>query len=162
MIATTPRSVVCRKSRPAPCAISSAACVAATSMNPLRPAASAASFRACSSGSSGRGNGILSIITSEQLFPGTSTPCHRVNVPNRHVFSCLANLSTSAPMLSSPWHSTLNGRRRRNDSVACSAARRDENSPRVRPPAAMMSSYISDRVFSCSPSRPGNGTWRGT
>ena len=62
--ATTPRSVMVRNSRPEPWASSSAACVAATDMNPLPPRAATARCRAEASGSSGRGNGILSITTA--------------------------------------------------------------------------------------------------
>ena len=45
-------------------------------MKPLPPARSAARDRADISGSSGRGNGIRSMITSWQVSPGTSRPCH--------------------------------------------------------------------------------------
>ena len=69
-----PRSAVVRISRPAPCASSSAAWVAATCMKPLPPAWSAARCRADISGSSGRGNGIRSMITSWQVSPGHVEP----------------------------------------------------------------------------------------
>lgn len=62
--ATTPRSPVARTSRPAPWAISSAACVAATAMKPFPPCSSTDFCRALISGSSGRGKGIRSITTS--------------------------------------------------------------------------------------------------
>ena len=47
------------------------------------PAWSAARWRALISGSSGRGNGMRSMITSWQVSPGTSSPCHSPSVPNR-------------------------------------------------------------------------------
>ena len=61
-------------------------------MKPLPPALSAACCRALISGSSGRGNGIRSMITSWQVSPGTSRPCHRLSVPNRQVCGSLDEL----------------------------------------------------------------------
>ncbi len=131
-------------------------------MKPLRPASLAASERADNSGSSGRGNGIRSMTTSDNAGPGTSTPCHRVKVPNRHEFSEAANFSTRLPMASSPWHITSKGRRLRISSAAASAPRREENRPNVRPPAALISSAISSMTFGSVPSRPGLGRCRAT
>jgi para-nitrobenzyl esterase len=102
--ATTPRSSTDRSSRPAPWASSRAACEADTSMNPLPPRASAARVLADESGSSGRGNGIRSMITSRSDGPGTSTPCQSESVPNRQVGSSSANSLTSCMVESSPWH----------------------------------------------------------
>lgn len=71
-----------------------------------------------------------SINTNDSDGPGTSTPCHSTGVDSRS----------------------------RIASAAARAARIDENRPRVRPSAAVMSSAIS---VSCSaeptPSRPGGG-----
>src|SRR5699024_11323601 len=50
----------------------------------------------------------------------------------------------------------------RSFSAASSAARREENNPRVRPPAAMMRSFISSSVSGAKPSRPGAGRWEAT
>ena len=83
-------------SLPAPCASSSAAWLAATAMNPLPPRAVTARCRAVRSGSSGRGNGIRSMITSDNDGPGTSTPCHSDSVPNNDVSGSAANCSTRA------------------------------------------------------------------
>ena len=47
--------------------------------------------------------------------------------------------------------------RSRIASVAATAARIEENSPRVRPPAARTSSSISSSVSGAMPSRPGAG-----
>ena len=129
-------------------------------MKPFRPSASAASFRACSNGSSGRGKGIRSITTREHELPGTSTPCHSDNVPNRQEFSSLANLSTNTPVESSPWQKISKGNRARIASVACTAARREENNPSVRPPAAVIKLASSSKNSSDRPSRPGWGRWR--
>ena len=140
-----PLSSIVRSSLPAPWASSSAACVAATVMNPLPPRAATARCRAEASGSSGRGNGILSITTSCSAVPGTSTPCHRDSVPNRQVASSSVNCLTSWAVASSPWQSSGWLICPRSSSAACRAARMDENSPRVRPPAASMSSRSSVR-----------------
>ena len=113
-----------------------AACVAATCMNPLPPARSAALWRADISGSSGRGNGMRSITTSRHESPGTSTPCQSDSVPNRQVAGSAANAFTRAAVRSSPWQSTGTSSRSRICSAAASAARIDENRPSVRPPAA--------------------------
>ena len=101
--ATTPRSVTVRSRRPAPWASSSAACEAATRMNPLPPAAATASVRACVSGSFGLGKGIRSMTTSRHVRPGTSTPCHSEIVPNRQAASSAANMRTRVGIWSSPW-----------------------------------------------------------
>jgi hypothetical protein len=54
-------------------------------MKPLPPIRAIACVRAEASGSSGRGNGIRSMTTNWHDEPGTSTPCHKLSVPNRHV-----------------------------------------------------------------------------
>jgi hypothetical protein len=99
-----------------------------------------------------------SISTSDSDGPGTSTPCQSDSVPNSEVSGSALNCSTNAEVLSSPWHSTGVDSRSRIASAAARAARIDENRPRVRPPAAVISSAIS---VSCSaepvPSRPGGG-----
>ena len=51
-------------------------------------------------GSSGRGNGIRSIATKTQEFPGTSTPCQSDIVPSRIEVSSFAKRSTSGPTAS--------------------------------------------------------------
>ena len=105
--ATTPRSLSRRISRPEPWASSRAAWVAATAMNPLPPASATARCRAKVSGSSGRGNGIRSMITSWQVAPGTSMPCHSERVPNRLACSSAMNRRVSSGSWASPWHSTF-------------------------------------------------------
>ena len=65
-------------------------------MKPLPPASATARCRATVSGSSGRGNGIRSMITSWQVAPGTSTPCHSDSVPNRLVASSATNRRVSS------------------------------------------------------------------
>ena len=71
-MATAPRSVAVRMSRPAPWASSVAARGTSMMTNAWSPARSR---RAWSSGSSGRGNGRRSIVTSDSDGPGTSMPC---------------------------------------------------------------------------------------
>ena len=98
------------------------------------------------------------MITSEHDGPGTSTPCHSDSVPNSEVCGSAANCSTSAEVLSSPWHSTGVSSRERISSAAALAARIDENSPSVRPPQASISSAISSSCPAVpAPSRPGGG-----
>ena len=126
-------------------------------MNPFPPVAATWRWRAEASGSSGRGNGIRSMMTSDSDGPGTSTPCQRESVPNRHVAGSAANRLTSCPVVSSPWQSTGTSSRSRSASAAALAARIEENRPSVRPPAASISSAISVRYASGSPSRPGWG-----
>ena len=160
--ATTPRSSERRISRPAPWARRSAAWVAETAMNPLPPIRAMAWDRAEASGSSGRGNGMRSMMTSWQDDPGTSTPCHSESVPNRHTRGSRANCLTSVLIWSSPWQRnaispSLSANRSRIASVASLAARIEENSPSVRPPAARTSASISSRVSPARPSRPGGG-----
>ena len=61
------------------------------------------SRRADSNGSSGRGNGIRSITTSDSVEPGTSTPWNSPAVANRHVSALSANALTSAGLGRSRW-----------------------------------------------------------
>ncbi len=77
--------------------------------------------------------------------PGTSTPCHSDSVPNRQVGSSSLNCLTSWAVRSSPWQSSGWLIRSRSAPAASLAARMDENRPRVRPPAASMSSESSVR-----------------
>ncbi len=161
--ATTPRSDSRRISRPEPWASSSAAWVAATFMNPFPPASATARCRAMVSGSSGRGNGIRSMITSWQVAPGTSTPCHSERVPNRLACSSRTKRRVSSGSWASPWHRmVMFGSCRRTCTAAVSAARRELNNPKVRPPAAQTNSAISARTASDMPSRPGGGRLRAT
>ncbi len=127
-------------------------------MKPLPPASLTACARADISGSSGRGNGMRSITTSWQDSPGTSTPCHSDSVPNRQVAGSAANCATSAAVRSSPWQSTGRSSRERISSAAACAARIDENSPSVRPPAASTSAASSSIDAGDAPSRPGGGS----
>ena len=103
------------------------------------------------------------MMTNDNDGPGTSTPCHSDSVPNSDVAASAENCSTSAAVLSSPWHNTGVESRSAIASAAARAARIDENSPSVRPPAAVTRSAIS---LSCSaepvPSRPGGGRWAAT
>ena len=136
-------------------------------MNPFPPIRAIASDRADASGSSGRGNGIRSMTTSWHDEPGTSTPCHSVSVPNRHVAGSLANCRTSVEIWSSPWHRIgiavpSEENRARSCSAALCAARVEENSPSVRPPAARTRASISSSTFGEVPSRPGAGRSRAT
>ena len=99
-MATTPRSSILRIKRPAPCASSSAARGTETCINPEPPDASASDDRADMTGSSGRGNGMRSIATKMQEFPGTSTPCQSDMVPSKIEVSSLAKRSTKGPTAS--------------------------------------------------------------
>ena len=63
-------------------------------MNPLPPIRAIACDRAEASGSSGRGNGMRSMMTSWHDEPGTSTPCHRVSVPDSQQKPCAASRAT--------------------------------------------------------------------
>jgi hypothetical protein len=126
-------------------------------MNPLPPRESAARVLAEASGSSGRGNGMRSMTTSRSEGPGTSTPCQSDSVPNRHVSSDSANSLTSCMVESSPWQSSGKGSLSRRAAAAALAARIEENSPSVRPPAASISSCSSSRYSGGRPSRPGSG-----
>ena len=111
-------------------------------MKPLPPIRAIACERAEASGSSGRGNGMRSMITSWQAEPGTSTPCQSDSVPNRQVAASRANWRTSVEVWSSPWQRNVDvGRRsaRASPRPRPRAARMEENSPRVRPPAARTS-----------------------
>ena len=85
------------------------------------------------------------MITSESEGPGTSTPCHSESVPNSEVAGSSANRRTSSIVASSPWQSSGVSSRPRSASVACLAARIEENNPSVRPPAASTSPAISSR-----------------
>ena len=136
-------------------------------MKPLPPIRAMACERADASGSSGRGNGMRSMMTSWHDEPGTSTPCQRESVPNRQVRGSRANCRTRVLIWSSPWHRNAmspsrSANRSRIASVASFAARIDENSPSVRPPAARTSASISSSVSVASPSRPGAGRCRAT
>ncbi|SKW73067.1 Uncharacterised protein [Mycobacteroides abscessus subsp. abscessus] len=71
-------------------------------MNPLPPRELIARCRAARSGSSGRGNGIRSMMTSDSEGPGTSTPCHSERVPNSEVCGSALNCSTRIDVASSP------------------------------------------------------------
>ena len=62
-------------------------------MKPLPPIRAMACERADDSGSSGRGNGMRSMMTSWHAEPGTSTPCHRVRVPKRQVLRVAGELA---------------------------------------------------------------------
>lgn len=100
------------------------------------------------------------MITQDSDGPGTSTPCHSDSVPNSEVSGSSANRLTSSIVESSPWHSRGVSSFPRSASVACFAARVEENRPSVRPPAARTSPSISSRVSGASPSRPGLGSRR--
>ncbi len=126
-------------------------------MNPLPPARSTASLRACDSGSSGRGNGTRSSTTRLQEGPGTSTPCQSPSVPNRQVRGSAANCLTRVGTTSSPCSRTGRSVLARTTSAAAVAARREENNPSVRPPAASTRATSSSCSGSPCPSRPGAG-----
>ena len=134
--------------------------MADTAMKPLPPIRAMACERADASGSSGRGNGMRSMMTSWHDEPGTSTPCHRVSVPKRQVRGSRANWRTSVADLVlalAQDRDVVAEARRASTSAAVCAARIDEKSPSVRPPAARTSASISSRVSSPAPSRPGGG-----
>ena len=80
------------------------------------------------------------MMTSWQVSPGTSTPCHSDMVPNSDVPGSATKVRVSSDSCASPWQSSVSpGSSRRQYSAACSAARRDENRPSVRPSAAHIS-----------------------
>ncbi len=90
-----------RMRRPVACARSTAARGKSISANAFAPARSR---RACSSGSSGRGNGRRSIVTSDRLGPGTSMPCQKPIVANRQDDVLLGEAArASLGFGSSPW-----------------------------------------------------------
>ena len=132
--ATTPRSEDDRMSRPTPWARRMAAIGTLTAAKPDPPAASTAADRAAASGSSGRGNGNRSITTSWHASPGTSTPCQSDMTPSRQLVGSARNRLTSNASASSPWTRISKSVCARSTSAARCAARREENSPSVRPP----------------------------
>ena len=99
------------------------------------------------------------MTTSWQAEPGTSTPCHSDSVPNRQVAASRANCAHQRRglVLALAEDVDVGPSRSRIASAAASAARCEENSPRVRPPAARISSSISSSASGDVPSRPGAG-----
>src|SRR5688572_28508225 len=79
----SPRSSKSRMSRPTPCFSASTACGSCSSVNASPPALRTASARAWTSGSLGTANGSLSMTTSRNARPRTSTPCQKLPVPSR-------------------------------------------------------------------------------
>ena len=132
---------------PAPCAISSAACVAATAMKPLPPPSSTAFCRALISGSSGRGNGIRSMTTSWQLGPG-----HIDALPQRERAE-QAGLRVRGEVLDQLAERLLALEQDRHVRAGRAAPRRPpgrpasrRTGPSVRPPAASTSSASSSSM----------------
>ena len=160
-MATTPRSSTLRINRPVPCASRSAARGIDTCINPLPPAASACDERAAITGSSGRGNGMRSIATKMQEFPGTSTPCQSDMVPSKIDVSSLAKRSTNGPTASPRFCVMIvigsSFKTSRRCASAASTPRHELKRANVRPPAASMSSPSSVSTSLLGPSRPGSG-----
>ena len=115
------------------------------------------SRRADSNGSSGRGNGIRSITTSERVEPGTSIPWKSPAVANRHVSALSANAFTSAGLGRSRWVRIGNDTRPRSASAASSIDRQLVNRASVRPPAAVISASSSSWTAARKPSEFGFG-----
>ena len=109
-------------------------------MKPLPPAPRRRVCRADISGSSGRGNGIRSITTSGRRRPARRRPARATACRTGRSPRPRRTRRPAAAVRSSPWHSTGASSRSRIASAAASAARIEENSPRVRPPAASTSS----------------------
>src|SRR5690625_6178456 len=84
------------------------------------------------------------MVTSRRASPGTSTPCHRVKVPNKEALGSCVNSSMSPDSVDSPWTNILSlaPKRRRISSAAALAALRDENKHRA-PPLDAFRSYSS-------------------
>ena len=129
-----------RMRRPAPWASSVAA--RGRSMSPKAPAP-ARSRRACSRGSSGRGNGMRSMVTRLSEAPGTSTPCQKPMVAKRHVASSAANCSSRRPFGRSRCVRIGTSSRSWRAAAASSSTRKLVNRASVRPPAASIRSPSS-------------------
>src|SRR2546427_1483264 len=82
-MASTPRSVLERMSRPKPCFNARTAPGTWYSAKALRPSSFNALTRAATTGSEGTANGKRSTITQESCAPGTSTPCQKLAVANK-------------------------------------------------------------------------------
>ena len=132
-------------------------------MNPLPPAWSTARWRADISGSSGRGNGIRSMITSWQVSPGTSSPCHRLSVPNRLVCGSPDELPGQLGQLGLALRQRGQVRQRLADVLGGrlggpAAGEQPERAPRGR--VDQLGDLVELRLV--SPSRPGGGRCRAT
>src|SRR5699024_5724248 len=105
-----------------------AASLADTAMKPLPPRWLIYRDLAAASGSSGRGNGIRSLVTNRRAAPGTSTPCESVRVPKSHVRASSVNSSLRPDSDDSDCNGivSLSPTRRRISSAADLAALRDE------------------------------------
>ena len=101
----------------------------------------------------------MSMITSSQVSPGTSIPCHSETVPNRHTSGSATKRLVRSDSCASPWHRmVIFGSCLRTCAAATSAAFCEANRPRVRPPAAQTSSAISVSAWGVMPSRRGFGS----
>ena len=151
-----------RIKRPTPWASNSAARGKETERNPLPPASSTRAERAAITGSSGRGNGMRSIVTNVQVLPGTSIPCQSETVPSKLASGDSLNLRTNSAT-ESPFRATISGRSLRplnltvKYSSARSTPRQEENNESVRPPAASIKSPSSSNASSAIPLDDGAG-----
>ncbi len=83
------------------------------------------------------------MVSSDSAGPGTSTPCQKPMVANRHDRSSELKRATRAGFGRSDWVRTVQGIRGRRAVAAASIARQLVNRARVRPPAARMSASNS-------------------
>ena len=124
-----------------------------------KAAGPARSRRACMRGSSGRENGSLSITSNDSAEPGTSTPCQKPMVANRHELSSSLKAASRAGFGSSSWVSTRQGSPGERASAAARMARQLVNRANVRPPAARMSASSSACMAVSYSGRRGSGRW---
>ena len=151
-----------RTSRPAPWASSSAGvgrrhrheAVAARVGDRLRPGPTSAGRPAAGTGS-GR-SPPAGRRRRARRPPARATACRTGRSP-----ASARTPAPARPCASSPWQRIGTSRRSRIASAAASAARIDENSPSVRPPAAPTSAASSSSSSGDAPSRPGGGSVRG-
>ena len=102
-IMSTPRSVSSRIKRPAPCLRLIIASGNWWCTKPFIPFFSMAVMRAASTGSSGGEKGNLSIITSDNASPRTSTPSQKLWLPISTPLPAARKRSSNSVRPASPW-----------------------------------------------------------
>ena len=83
------------------------------------------------------------MATNDRAGPGTSTPCQKPMVANRHECSSALNWASRAGLGRSDWVSTGQRTRGRMASAAAVMARQLVNNASVRPSAASISAASS-------------------
>ena len=130
---STPRSCTSRINRPAPCFSAMTALGTCQPMKGLMPACSSASRRACNTGSSGAANGSLSITTTLNASPATSTPSQKLAAPSSTPWPLARNSSSRRWRGAVPCTNNGHGTRSRSRSAARRKARCEVNSRNARP-----------------------------